>query len=218
MRLSRSQLSKKYNIPNSQWQRRHDDLLDWFNDFFTIVEIREPKNGYFYYEVPDDLPDTIPTLPRKSRKQEKVKDYEDYVINNLPTTPMPLSKAKMSRDAIADFGYDKYNHNSQEAVSRRYVGPAMDKHGEHGEKMVWVDVSTYLPLTEEQEQYLHECFYKMHLSELEMANAFKKYAQNENIEKEVDSFNKAINMFKDKYVFRPITVYEWQKRTEPVHE
>ena len=53
---------------------------------------------------------------------------------------------------------------------------------------------------------------------MEMANAFKKYAQNESIEEEVDNFNKAIDMFKEKYVFRPITVYEWQKRTESAQE
>jgi hypothetical protein len=120
----------------------------------------------------------------------------------------------MSKDALADFGREKYNHTSERAVSNRYVGPAMDKHGQHSIKMVWVEAKTYTPLTKEQENYLHDCFCKMHLSELEMANAFKKYAQEQDISEEIDNFNKAIHMFMQQYSFRPISVYEWQKRED----
>jgi hypothetical protein len=116
----------------------------------------------------------------------------------------------MSRDAIVDFGQEKYNHRSVRAVSNRYVGPAMDKHGEHSDKMVWVNYKTYDLLTEEEENCLHECFKKEHLTELEMANAFKKYAQEEDISKEVNSYNKAIDKFIERYGFRPISVYEWR--------
>ena len=45
-----------------------------------------------------------------------------------------------------------------------------------------------------------------------MANAFKKFAQKEDISEEVDNFNKAIDMFKDRYAFRPISVYKWCSR------
>ena len=209
-KISRSQLTKKYNITRGQWQNRNDDLLDYLNDFFPIVEIKEGR--YFYYEVPDDLPDSIPKLPRKTNRAEKIADYEQYVIDNLPDVPTPLSKSKMARDAIDDFGYEKYHHTSYKAVSERYVGPAMNKHGEHSIKMVWVDVNTYIPLTQEQEDFLHDCFQQAHLSELEMANAFKKYAQEQDISEEIDNFNKAIEVFKARFDFRPITVYEWQKR------
>lgn len=209
-RISRKELTEKYHITRNAWEARHDDLLDWINDFFSIVEIKE--NNRYYYEVPDVLPDSIPKLPRKTNTVEKIADYEQYVIDNLPDVPTPLSKSKMARDAIDDFGNKKYHHTSYEAVSKRYVGPAMNKHGEHSIKMVWVDASTYIPLTQEQEDFLHECFQQVHLSELEMANAFKKYAQEQDISEEIDNFNKAIEVFKARFDFRPITVYEWQKR------
>ena len=45
-----------------------------------------------------------------------------------------------------------------------------------------------------------------------MANAFKKFAQKEDISEEVDNFNKAIDKFKDRYAFRPISVYKWNLR------
>ena len=209
-KISRSQLTKKYHLTEGMWRNRHDDLLDHLNDFFSIKEIKEGR--YYYYEVPDELPDNIPPLPRKNNKQEKIKDYERYVVDNLPDKPTPLSKSKMARNAINDFGYEKYGHYSYKSVSNIYVSPAMEKHGTHGMKMVWVDVNTYLPLTQEQEDFLHECFRQVHLSELEMANAFKKYAQEQDISKEIDNFNKAIEMFKARFSFRPITVYEWQRR------
>ena len=208
MKLSRTELSKKYAITAGQWKNRHDDLLDWINDFFSIEEIKEGR--YYYYIIPDDALETIPKLPRKSNKKEKKQDYENYTKSHLPKDWKPLSKAKMSRDAIADFGQEKYNHKSIRAVSERYVGPAMDKHGEHSDKMVWVNYKTYDLLTEEEENCLHKCFKKEHLTELEMANAFKKYAQEEDISKEVNSYNKAIDKFIERYEFRPISVYEWR--------
>lgn len=209
-KISRSFLSKKYGITEGMWRNRRDDLLEHLNDFFSIQEIKEGR--YYYYIVPDEIPDEVPKLSRKNNQQEKMKDYEQYVIDNLPDTPTPLSKTRMGTRAIDDFGREKYNHTSCRAVTERYVGPAMDKHGEHSVKMVWVDVKTYLPLTEEQEQYLHDCFNKVHLSEMEMANAFKKYAQEEDISEELDNFSKAIELFRMQFAFRPISVYEWQKK------
>lgn len=209
MRLKRSELTKKYNLTKNAWDKRHDELLDWLNDFFPVKEIQW-KNGYYYYEVPDELPESIPKLPRKTNMQQKVSEYEQYVVSHLPKEPTPLSKAKMSRDAMADFGTDKFGHTHEESVSRRYVGPAMDKHGEHSDKMIWVNYKTYDLLTEEEERCLHEYFREEHLTELEMANAFKKYAQKEDISKELNSYNTAVDKFIERYGFRPISVYRWR--------
>ena len=213
MIISRADLSQRYNLNKGQWTRRHDDLIDWLNDFMEITELKDPNTGFYSYEIKGEPPKSIPPLPRKNSKTvEKIQDYEEYVINNLPEEFTPLSKTKMSRDAINDFGKVKYNHESAEAVARRYVGPAMNKHGEHSIKMVWVNAATYQVLSEEQELFLHNCFNTMHLTELEMANAFKKYAQEQDISYEVDNFNKAIDMFRIQFGFRPISVYEWQKK------
>lgn len=208
MRISKTELTNKYNLTRRAWEARHDDLLEHLSDFMNIKEIK--INNRYYYDIEGEMPDSIPKLPRKSNKAEKIKDYEEYVIKNLPEEFTPLSKAKMSRDAINDFGYEKYNHTSFKSVSNRYVGPAMDKHGEHGTDMVWVNVSTYQQLTKEQEDYLHDCFCQVHLSEREMANAFKKAAQEEDISEEINNFNRAIDKYKERYGFRPISVYEWK--------
>ena len=210
MIIKRVELNQKYNLSKNMWDRRHDDLLDWLNDFFPIKE--RVEKGRYYYEVPDELPESVPRLPRKLNSKQKQEDYEQYVIEHLPKKPTPLSKAKMSRDAIKDFGKAKYKHTSARAVSNRYVGPAMEEHGEHSKNMVWVNMDTYKLLTQEQEEYLHECFAEKHLTELEMANAFKRYAQHEDISTEIDSYNDAVLKFKQTYGFRPISVYEWQAK------
>lgn len=213
MKFTRTELNKKYGFNSTQWTRRHDDLMNWLKEFMDINEIQD-SNSRYYYEINGEMPDNIPRLPRIShvqiQTQNKIEAYEDYVIKHLPQEFEPMSKSKMSRDAIADFGRKEYNHTSYAAVSRRYVGPAMDKHGEHSLKMVWVDAKTYKALTEEQEQFLHDCFNKVHLSEQEMANAFRKYAQEQDITEEVNNFNEAINIFRLEYGFRPISVYEWK--------
>ena len=50
----------------------------------------------------------------------------------------------------------------------------------------------------------------MHLSEKEMANAFVKEQQGEDISDEKSSYSKVMDRFKEKYDFRPIKVYKWK--------
>ena len=217
MKISRSELSKKYNITNSQWQRRHDDLLEHINDFFSIEEIKEGR--YYYYIIPDELPDSIPTLPRKSRAKEKIIDYENYVDKHLPKEFAPMSKAKMSRDAIKDFGKEKYKHNSPESVARVYVGPAMEKLGEKSDNAVWVDYKTYIPLDEEQFKYLKHCFSDNNLSEEDFAELGYDLVKtgvvpNEKLKSVKDKYENSITQFKLKYGIIPIRTRNWRKRIE----
>ena len=40
---TRKELSQKYNIPRSQWDQKHDDLLDHLQDFMDIKEIKSER-------------------------------------------------------------------------------------------------------------------------------------------------------------------------------
>lgn len=217
MKISRNEINQKYNISKSTWERRHDDLLEWLNDFFPIVEIKE--NNRYYYEVPDELPDEIPKLPRKTNKQEKVKDYDNYVEDHLPIEFAPMSKAKMSRDAIADFGYEKYGHKSQEAVCKVYVGPAMERLGEKGKLIKWVNYYTYEELTPEQEEYRHQCFSNNNITEEIVAEFGWEIIQsgiidNKKVESMRERYQNAIKQFKLKYDFTPVRTNDWRKKRE----
>lgn len=221
MLISRTKLSKKYNLKKYQWVSRHDDLLDHLKDFFPIEEVRNPENGYFYYEVPEELPDSIPKLPRKNDIQGKIKDYETFVDKNLPVEFQPMSKAKMSRDAIKDFGKNKYGHNSAAAVAERYVGPAMEKLGEKSPTAIWVDYKTYKPLDEEQCNYLKHCFSDNNLSDedfTELGYDLVKtgIVSNEKLKSMKDRYENSITQFKFKYGITPIRTRNWRKKMESI--
>ena len=213
-KLSRTQLTQKYNLTRGQWQNRHDDLLDYLGDFFFIKEIKEGR--YYYYMVPDEIPDKIPSLPHKTNKQEKIDDYANYVKDNLSKEFEPNSKMRMARDAIFDFGNKKYNHESAEGVAKRYVGPAMEKYGEHSTHKVWVDPTTYIVLTEEQEEYRHECFIQNHLTDRRLQEIGSESLEGiQPSQEDKDYYQKAMDKFIEKYGFRPILVYNWRaKRLE----
>ena len=70
--VTRKQLNEKYTISKSQWDRRHDDLLEHFQDFMDIKEIKSEK-GTYTYEVEGEMSDTIPQLLRKSKMKQKKK-------------------------------------------------------------------------------------------------------------------------------------------------
>lgn len=208
MRISRNELSKKYNIDKNSWSRRHDDLLEHLNDYMDIEEVCENKR--YYYNIKGEMPDYIPKLARKSSIIGKQKDYEDFTISALGDEYKPNSKTKVARDAIDSFGYEKYQHTSPQSVVRKYVGPIMDKKGEHSEHMVWVDCYTYEPINNELYKALMTLFKKEHLSEKEMANAFVKAQQGDDILKEASAYRRVIMAFKEEYGIIPIKVYEWK--------
>ena len=210
-RISRKELTEKSHITRSVWERRHDDLLDWINDFFSIVEIKE--NNRYYYEVPDVLPDSIPKLPRKTNSAEKIADYEQYVIDNLPQEFEPNSYVRIAREAIFDFGSEKYSHYGAETVARRYVKPAMDEYGEHSAYKVWVNPNDYVMLTKEQEEYRHECFIQNHLTDKKLQEIGSDSLEGiQPSQEDKEYYQKAMERFIDKYGFRPILVYSWRAK------
>lgn len=212
-KISRTQLTKKYNITRGQWQNRHDDLLEHLNDYFSIQEIKEGR--YYYYIVPDEIPDEVPILPHKSNKKEKETDYGEYVKENLSEEFEPNSKMRMSRKAIHAFGKEKYHHTSAEGVAKRYVGPAMEKYGEHSHYKVWVDPNTYIQLTEEEEEYRRECFVRNHLTDKKLQEIGSESLEGiEPSQEDKDYYQKAMELFVMKYGFRPILVYSWRAKKE----
>lgn len=207
MILSRTELNKKFDLNKNMWQRRKEDLLEYLNEFMTITEIE--NNGRYSYEI-DVLPDSIPPFPRKSNKENKIQDYKKFTIAALGNEFKPNSKSKIARDAINDFGLERYGHTSTPYIVRSFVGPVMEENGEHSHDMVWVDSNTYELISDEQKSFLCSSFEEVHLSEKEMANAFVKEQQGEDISDEKSSYSKVMDRFKEKYDFRPIKVYKWK--------
>ena len=56
-------------------------------------------------------------MPRKIKydtiqMEEKMKDYTNFTIASLGPKFKPNSKSKVAREAIEEFGYEKYGHTS----------------------------------------------------------------------------------------------------------
>lgn len=197
-----------------QYKHRKDELLEWMKEYFDyeLNENVKPiqitiKDVFGEYEP-------LPTkkYDLKNTREEKKRDYDQYVKDNLPKEPTPYSKAKMSREAMQDFSFKKYGHQSISAVVRRYVGPAMEEFGEHDENMVWVMHNTYAQLDENQLKHWHKILTEEHIDEEAMKNAFIRHSEGEDISAEVSYFQCAQTRFMEVYGGRPIKVYAWRAK------
>lgn len=209
MFITRKELNEKYSISKNQWNLRHDDLLNHLQDFMDIIEIKSIK-GTYKYEVKGELPDSIPPLPRKSLMEQKKKDYETYTIAALGTEFKPNSKSKIAREALADFGNEKYGHTSQKAVVERYVKEPFDKYGESDGKKYWCYYNTYTIIEDDVLEDWRKILKQEHISEEEAANAFYRQQQGEDISKEKQYYKNALERFKEKYGSIPILISQWK--------
>lgn len=113
-------------------------------------------------------------MPKKveENKKEKEKDYTEFTIAALGTEFKPNSKAKIARDAIDEFGLEKYGHSSVKAVAARYVKKPFNTYGETNNKSIWVYFSTYAPIESDILEKWKSILAEEHISEEEAANAF----------------------------------------------
>jgi len=117
----------------------------------------------------------------------------------------------MAREAIEEFGYAEFGHESVPAVSRRYVGPAMEKYGEKNENYQWVWYKSYRLLSEEALADWRNILREANIDEQNAANAFYRYASGEDITKEINYYKEAQKRFKEKYGDIAIRVSQWKK-------
>lgn len=199
------------NIPKSQWERRKDDLLQWWLNFFDyeILDGRplriEIKEVYGEYQP----------LPRKisiTNMEEKMGDYERFAIASLGTEFKPNSKSKVAREAIASFGFEKYQHTSHEAVAKRFIKPAFDKYGECDNHYQWVWYNSYIPMTEEEVEAFRQILRNEQVSEQEVLNAFYCSESDDAILEKKQCFRKAIQKAKEQFGDFGIRVPNWRLR------
>lgn len=212
--LTRNELTKRYGITRNAWERRHDELMNYLSEFMRIREVRNEKSGRYTYEIDEDILPDIPAFPRKSQMEEKIEDYSNFTVSCLSAEFKPNSKRRVAKSAIDSFGLDKYSHSSEEAVARRFVGPIMDKKGEHNNNLTWVYYTTYEPLEDNILEAWHNILEEERINERDAANAFYKYSEGEDITQEVNSYKRAMERFKTIYGTIPVRVYSWRLKTE----
>lgn len=200
----------KYGISSRQWDRRKKELLLWLENFFDY----EIKEGQPIYIIIHEQFGEYQPLPRKEIKQtktlEKEKAYTEFIIASLGVEFKPNSKSKIAREAISEFGYEKYHHISKDAIVRRYVSKPFDTYGETNEKSLWVFYSTYTPLDKEMVEEWRQILKDECISEEEASNAFYRQEQGQDVSKEKQYYKNAMNKFFNKYKDIPVLVKEWK--------
>ena len=211
---SLNQILKDLNIPLYQWKKRKEDLKEWLSNFYDYELIEGKPNKIIFKAIYGEYK----PMPRKAynkakaTREEKQKDYEDFIRKSIPKDSWKItSKVEESRQAIEDFAYEKYGHESPQSVATCYIGPAMESTCIKSEKTIWVNYKNYKPLTEEQLKDWKSILSKNKIGEKEAANAFYRQSEGEDISKEIGFYKKSLRDFKAKYQFSPILVYEWRQ-------
>lgn len=193
-----------------QFRNRKEDLLEWLKEFYDY-ELYDGRPIRIYIK---EVIGEYQPLPRKVNSREltekKKERYTNFTIASLGTEFKPNSKARVAREAMFDFGYEEFGHTSVPAVSRRYVGPAMDNYGEHNNKYQWVWFLDYSPLDAEALKRWASILKEENISEEEAANAFYRLAEGEDITKEKNAYKRAQQRFKELYGTIPVKVPEWR--------
>lgn len=210
----KEEFCKELNIPINQMNRRRKELLDWLNNFYSFEIVEGCPLRILVTEVIGEYQPMPRKLPsQKELTEQKIKDYDNYVINHLPKELEPMSKARMTKNALSDFGHKKYGHKSVESVARTYVGPAMEEHGIKTDQRFWCWLKTYEVLDDATVEDWRNILSKWKCTEKEVYNAFcKKQTLNDDEElvKLEGAFKSALLEFKSKYGDGVVLVPKWR--------
>lgn len=218
MELSRTEISKLYNISKNDWLRKKDQVLSYLAEYMEIREI--VRNGRYFYEV-DKVPENIPKMPKKSCKEERMKEYEKFVQDYLPEEAEILTKYEVAADALESFGEAKFGHHSVESVLRSYVSPLMNKHGVQ-EKYCWCWYNPhkrgYEPAPED---IVNEWRQLLSIAQINKDTVFNAFANAETLGGQAelqcykDAFGAALDTFKMHHHGKFLVRYAyWRKKTD----
>lgn len=202
------------NIPMNQAERQLDRLLEWLPNFFDFEFYKGRPHRIFIKTIIGEYQPLPRKIPSQAELTEaKKRDYKDYTIAALGTEYKPNSKTKVARDAIADFGRNRYHHISYKAVAERYVKKPFDEYGETNNCYYWVWYSTYEKLDDEDEVKWRSVLRDEEIAENEASNAFYKAAEGEDISEEINRFKRAQERMIEIYDDFPVRVREWKIKT-----
>lgn len=201
-------------ITKYQRERRKLELLLWLEEFYEYELINTKPMKIIIKKV---LGDYKP-LPRKKYDleareqltQEKKEDYEKFTIASLGTEFKPNSQSKIAREAIAEFGHEKYGHIDQKRVTRTYIKEPFYKYGESEGNHIWVWYSNYQELSPKEAEEWRDILKKHRIDAESAANAFYRQEQGEDVSEEKSFFKQAMEEIKENYGDFPVLVQKWK--------
>lgn len=219
-KYSAAAFKKLLQIPDRAWRERREDLLDHLNKFF-IYEVKV-EGRYTNFYVKEQLAEYEPL--KSKRDMEKVKQYYEGEVDRIVKQKPYNTGANISRNIIAD-GKNVFNH--AEYTISRHVRPIINESFTPlmCEKK-WVRLSEdgldYIPLTEEQVEYLYDLIARnskegLHQKEIEAFAEYKNGYIDEHELKTVlmhnvgQSYGSLMQDFKRKFGFYPQRVRKLQR-------
>lgn len=222
VKLNRTQLSKRYNINRHQWERRHDEVLDYLSGYMSIEEIC--PNRCYYYIIDDDAPTDIPSFKEFSN-QQRSEDFRAFVKENLSEDFQYESYYHMARQAIKKFAKEKYNYKNYKYLASKYIKPIMLEEGIATEEKYWAILNTnideYLEPTKEQITGWFKILEKNKFTALEAQNAIIQTYQTKNyeaVDEQLNRYKSALEEWQNEYGLNliPIHIKKWKEDGTPV--
>lgn len=205
-----SELRNALNIPVRQWERRRDDLLEYFKLFFDYDYIFE---GHAYtFNIKEQYCEYEP-IPRKTKFKE-ISDFYAKETDSILAYKPRNTGANVARE-ICNIN-NQYDHKPTTAAN--YIRPYIKKNYLIQDKE-WCRIdynnNTYNVISPEQLKFLKSLFEK-YLSTSKVADAIgdfeSGYASKEQaFDKLHTGYNEAISDFKKRYGFRPYKAGELHK-------
>lgn len=222
VKLNRTQLSKRYNINRHQWERRHDEVLDYLSGYMSIEEIC--PNRCYYYIIDDDAPTDIPSFKEFSN-QQRSEDFRAFVKENLSEDFQYESYYHMARQAIKKFAKEKYNYKNYKYLASKYIKPIMLEEGIATEEKYWAILNTnidqYLEPTTKQISGWFRILEKYKFTALEARNAIIQTYQTKNydaVDEQLNRYKSAIEEWQSEYGLNliPIHIKKWKEDGTPI--
>lgn len=222
MEVNRTQLNKMYNLNKHNWERRHDEVLDYLSGYMSIEEVCK-KNRYTYI-IDDDAPTDIPSFKEFSN-QQRSEDFRAFVKENLSEDFQYESYYHMARQAIKKFAKEKYNYKNYKYLASKYIKPIMLEEGIATEEKYWAILNTnideYLEPTKEQIAGWFKILEKNKFTALEAQNAIIQTYQTKNyeaVDEQLNRYKSALEEWQNEYGLNliPIHIKKWKEDGTPI--
>lgn len=211
---SLTELRQVLSISKKQWETRKDDLLEHLKIYFDYNVVVK-NNRYTYFTIYEQFAEYEP-LPKKKDKAEMIAFYKEQVEAEVQEQKWNTG-SNIARNIEAK-GHNKYEHKT--GTMTGYICPIIrEDYISIGTQSQWMraadDRLSYVPLTEEQNEYLSSLWGVDKESASIMADykagyITKRWAKEALFEAQDTRYCTVMAKFKKKYNFIPIHVKDLQ--------
>lgn len=207
-------------ITKYQRERRREELLLWLEEFYEYEIISsKPTRIRIINTLNEYRPLSRKRYDLSSREEltnQKKEEYAAFTKASLGTEYKPNSQSKIAREAMDEFGTEKYGHTNQQEVVRNYIKDPFYEYGVSEGDYLWAWYSSYEELTPEELEVWHQILRDNKIDAEVAANAFYRQEQGEDISQEKAYYRAALADIREQYKDIPVRVKKWKMKAEGI--